>query len=69
MKTKICKHCKNPFEPKSSLYNCCSPICYDKYKIAKEKEKKALKRDAKKISVSVLGIKADKLWSEVIRIN
>lgn len=67
MKTKICKHCKNPFEPKSSLYNCCSPVCYDKYKIVKEKEKKILKRDAKKISVSVLGKKLDKVFSEYIR--
>ena len=67
IKSKICRQCWKSFVPTNSLSNCCSFKCYDKYKLNKEKTKKAQKRDAKKISVSVLSKKADKLWSEVIR--
>lgn len=67
IKPKICRQCWKSFVPTNSLSNCCSFKCYDKYKLNKEKQKKAQKIEAKKISVSVLSKKLDKIFSEYIR--
>lgn len=67
IKEKKCKQCWKEFTPSSSLNNCCSFKCYDKYKTEKDKAKKKMQREAKKVSVSVLSKQADKVFSEYIR--
>ncbi len=67
MKNKICKWCWIEYSPVQLLQNCCSYPHKVKYDEKRQKEKKAVKREAKKISVSILWLKADKLWSEYIR--
>ena len=66
-KPKKCKNCGSEFVPYDTLVPCCSAKCHAKWKLAKEKEKKAKVREAKKISVKALTAKADKLFSEYIR--
>lgn len=67
VKDKICKYCSKTFTPTQSLQNTCSYAHFVKYQEQKEKEKKKIAKLKKSVSVSVLWVKADKLWSEVIR--
>lgn len=62
---KPCKHCWIQME--KWLANVCSYKCNEKYVLQKEKEKKKILREKKKVSISVLTIKADKILSEYTR--
>lgn len=67
IKMKICRHCKKEFDASFTLNTCCSPRCISKYLEAKDKEKRKVLREKKKVSLSVLTIKADKIFGEYIR--
>lgn len=65
MKTKHCKYCWK--EIPKWLANVCSIKCLKKWQEQKEKERKKIAREKKSVSISVLTIKADKIFSEYIR--
>ena len=65
MKTKLCKSCKK--EIPKWLLSACSPKCQEKLKKEKEKEKKKIMKEKKAVSISVLTMKADKIFGEYIR--
>lgn len=67
MKTKLCKQCNKEFIQDRPLVPYCSYACKLKHDIIKEKEKKKIAREKKKVSVSVLSKKLDIIFSKYIR--
>ena len=62
VKMKECRNCQKEFDASFTLNTCCSPKCANKYLEAKDKEKRKVKREAKKVTISALTIKADKIF-------
>ena len=76
MKKSKCKFCSTSFVKINPLNPYCSLKCElkakkerDKAKKEKEKFKKTKKKEKKQSSISFLTKKADKLWSEAVKIN
>lgn len=69
VKIKICKNCWKEFTPYNSLIKCCSYKCENILAKKKDKEKKAKVREKKKVSVSALTKLADKLWSDLVKLQ
>ena len=67
IKLRKCKYCQTDFDRWFTLNTTCSPRCNSKYLEERDKEKRKVKKLKKSVSVSVLWVKTDKLWSEVIR--
>ena len=67
MKTPTCKLCNKEFKKYTTTQKYCSPKCLERAEAIKTKEKKKIARERKKISISALTKKADKLWSETVR--
>jgi hypothetical protein len=67
IKEKQCKYCLKSFLPSQPLQNTCNYSHFVKYQEQKAKEKKKIAREKKKVSISALTIKADKILSEYTR--
>lgn len=66
-KPKICRSCGKEVNNSYAIVAFCSPKCYDKHLKERDKERKKIANEKKKVSISTLTIKADKVLSEYTR--